>query len=345
MKRNNLVEGMRFLFSLLVVGYHVQASLNDGTSHWFANGAVAVEFFFLLSGFLFARTIEKAHLRSESILPATGHMMHGKIAGILPAHIGANLLMILVLIAFSLSTLPARLLEGIPGLFLVQMAAVWDNSYELALVVPEWYLSAMLLGMLLMFPLGLLLRKKWKGMTATLVSLGIFMTAGVGAAVLLHGVPKNLEQDLRALSELHLGIIAYYLVEKIKVKKILPKRKWKVMELCGYLLPVILGVLPLPSSLQPVCMIVTVLGTLVALIITFAGLGTHFSNERFNNCFGFLGSISLLIYLFHPAVVDLVNYALPDLGMIGRMGLVFAATMLMTIAWDLVTKRRKKKGT
>ena len=48
--RNNLVEFARFLFSILVVGYHIQMTFLDDGAHFFANGALAVEFFFLNIG-------------------------------------------------------------------------------------------------------------------------------------------------------------------------------------------------------------------------------------------------------------------------------------------------------
>ena len=44
--RNNIVELFRFIYSLLVVGYHVQFSYSDEMIDFFENGALAVEFFF-----------------------------------------------------------------------------------------------------------------------------------------------------------------------------------------------------------------------------------------------------------------------------------------------------------
>lgn len=62
-QRNNLVELARFLFSLLVIGYHVQMTWAGGGVQFFAGGALAVEFFFLISGFFFARSVEKIAAR------------------------------------------------------------------------------------------------------------------------------------------------------------------------------------------------------------------------------------------------------------------------------------------
>lgn len=42
--RNVIIELARFLFSILVVGYHVQMSMNNTAADFFENGALAVEF-------------------------------------------------------------------------------------------------------------------------------------------------------------------------------------------------------------------------------------------------------------------------------------------------------------
>ena len=62
-KRNNLVELARFLFSILVVGYHIQMTFLGDDINFFENGALAVEFFFLISGYFLARSIEKISAR------------------------------------------------------------------------------------------------------------------------------------------------------------------------------------------------------------------------------------------------------------------------------------------
>ena len=57
--RNNIVELGRFIYSLLVLGYHVQFSYKDDKVDPFENGALAVEYYFLLSGYFLARSLEK----------------------------------------------------------------------------------------------------------------------------------------------------------------------------------------------------------------------------------------------------------------------------------------------
>ena len=57
--RNNIVEFFRFIYSLLVLGYHVQMSYEDDVYDIFENGAIAVEYFFVLSGYFLARSLER----------------------------------------------------------------------------------------------------------------------------------------------------------------------------------------------------------------------------------------------------------------------------------------------
>ena len=54
--RNSLIELYRFLFALNVVKNH---GFMPGDGRYFAPGRVSVEFFFILSGYLFVRTLDK----------------------------------------------------------------------------------------------------------------------------------------------------------------------------------------------------------------------------------------------------------------------------------------------
>ena len=53
------------------------------------------------------------------------------------------------------------------------MIIVWAADFNKALIVPEWYLSSMLICMLFMVPIFLLLNKKLKGIYSTLILIGI----------------------------------------------------------------------------------------------------------------------------------------------------------------------------
>ena len=215
--RNNLVELARFLFSILVVGYHIQMTFSGDSIDFFENGAVAVEFFFLISGYFLARSVEKISTK-EKYNPAleSCRFMGNKIKGILPTHLTTIISVIIVILACDLANSGNIILNGLPCIFLIQMGGIWTEAYASALIVPEWYLSAMLLCMLLIVPIALLLRKKIKkGILVIPILLGV-----LGVIAVIYGLCTNwaftttFVYDLRAWGEMCVGMLAYYLDRK-----------------------------------------------------------------------------------------------------------------------------------
>ncbi|MBQ3754682.1 MAG: hypothetical protein II867_00780, partial [Clostridia bacterium] len=130
-QRNNLVEFTRFLFSLLVVGYHVQMTWAGDKLSIFEGGALAVEFFFLISGYFLARSIEKIGTKDKfNFFGETGKFMWGKLKGILPVHIVAIIGIIIVILVTRLNVAGGMIVNGLPSVFLVHMAVVWDGSFN-----------------------------------------------------------------------------------------------------------------------------------------------------------------------------------------------------------------------
>ena len=345
-KRNNLVELARFLFSILVVGYHIQMTfLGDGIN-FFENGALAVEFFFLISGYFLARSIEKISAK-ESYNPAleSCRFMGNKVKGILPTHLTAIIAVIIVILACNLANSGNIILNGLPSIFLVQMGGVWTEAYASALIVPEWYLSSMLLCMLFIVPIALLLRKKIKkGILVIPILLSV-----LGVIAVIYGLCTNwaftttFVYDLRAWGEMCVGMFAYYLSTVIAKKdfKTAPSVILKVVEMICYCAPIILGFIPISKSMEPVCMVVAVVCIFVAIAITFAGKGVAVTNSKVNKAFGYLGSLSLVIYLFHPVTITLLEYV-GDLEIWAIYLIVFAVSIVSAVIFNIVVMLIKR---
>ncbi|MDE7265322.1 MAG: acyltransferase [Clostridia bacterium] len=343
--RNNLVELARFLFSVLVVGYHIQMTFSGDNIDVFENGALAVEFFFLISGYFLARSIEKISAK-EKYNPAleSCRFMGNKVKGILPTHATAVIAILIVILVCDLSGAGTKILHGLPSVFLVQEAVIWNEGYANALIVPEWYLSSMLLCMLFIVPIALLLRKKIKGIFVILVLLGV-----LGVVAVIYGLCMNwaftttFVYDLRAWGEMCVGMFAYYLSTVISKRDLKPAASvvLKIVEIIGYCAPIVLGVIPISASLQPVCMVVAVVGVFAAISITFAGKGLIITNARLNAAFGYLGSLSLAIYLFHPVVISLLEY-IGGLEIWAIYLVVFAVSVVAAIIFNLAALLIKK---
>jgi len=345
--RNNLVELARFLFSLLVVGYHIQMTWAGDGLQFFAGGALAVEFFFLVSGYFLARSIEKINATEQyKLLPETGRFMWGKIKSILPVHIVAVIAVIVVILSTKLGESGDILVKGIPSIFLVQMAVVWDGSFANALIVPEWYLSAMLITMLFMVPIALLLRKKIKGVFTTLVLVGLIIVALVICGLATQwAMPQNFVYDLRAWGEMCVGMFAYYLATFIGKKELKQSanKALPIIEIVLYSIPLILGFIPFPADYAYITMIVAVVCVFGAITITFSDKGLQIKNARLNAVFGYFGGISLAIYLFHPVLISIFEYGQIGLPFWAYHLIIFSTTLCAAILYD-IAKRAFAKG-
>ncbi len=345
-KRNNLVEFARFVFSLLVVGYHVQAAFLTGDANVFENGALAVEFFFLLSGLLFASSLEKINARPRKNVFLDGvAFMKGKIFGVLPPHLVAVIAMIILTVCFNSDGAGKIIVDGLPSVFLVHMAVVWNDSFSLALIVPEWYLSAMLISMLFMIAVAIPLRKKIRGEFVTLVLIGALLVI-----LLVYGLATNwrFTQNfifvLRAWGEMCVGMFAYYLSAFLKEKETprVPSAVWKAVEIVCYIVPMILGIVPISTWMQGACMGVTVVCIFIATTITFSRKGVSIKHEKINATFGFFGSISLAVYLFHPVVIKGLEYGGQALPVWSKCVIVYTVAIVGAVAYRLLAILAKR---
>lgn len=268
--------------------------------------------------------------------------MRGKLKGILSIHIVAILLMILVILLTKREEAGSLILHGIPSIFLVQTAAVWNDSYQQALIIPEWYLSAMLLMMLAMFPLSLWLKKKTKGAAYVGFLLALMLLITLAGIFLSKGaLPKNLMMNIRAWGEMCIGMLACYLSMQLakaspaqRIKKFLP-----ALEMIFYCIPILVGMIPLSPNAMVTTMIVSVVCIFGALVITFSGNGIQMSSSKANETFGFLGSLSLPIYLLHPVLISLFEYTGIQMPLWGWHLLIFPLSIGAAFLYHSISKR------
>ena len=99
-KRNNINELGRFIYSLLVVGYHIQLNYDEESKevNIFECGGLAVEYFFFLSGYFLIRSLEKISTDNEtSFLRKYYNFMKSKIVALLNVHFIAIISVIIII--------------------------------------------------------------------------------------------------------------------------------------------------------------------------------------------------------------------------------------------------------
>ena len=162
----------------------------------------------------------------------------------------------------------------------------------------------------------LLFLKIIKSIYATIILLGVLLIicliAGFATSWKFN---DNITYDMRAWSEMCIGMFSYYLSNYVKSKTYSEfiNILLKVIEIIGYCVPVILGIIPVSVDYIVYFMMVTVICAFCSCFITFSGKGNIIKNDKVNLVFGYLGAISLPIYLFHPVIITLIYYIKKDI--------------------------------
>lgn len=278
-QRNNIIELGRFVYSLLVVGYHIQLSYDeeDKSVDPFECGALAVEYYFFLSGYFLARSLEKLSLDNKmSFIKKYYTFMKNKIKALLTVHFIAIIAILIIIACCDKKNFVNKLLPGITSIFLVQMAVVYHGDFEKALIVPEWYLSSMIICMLIMVPIFLAFRKLMKGVFVVLILLGVLaIFAVIFILITKMKLKKNMIFDMRAWGEMNVSMFSYCLslyIEKQTYSNGI-NILLKIVEIVAYCIPVILGIIPISANNEPICMTITGACAFVAIFITFSKKG------------------------------------------------------------------------
>ena len=121
----------------------------------------------------------------------------------------------------------------------------------------------------------------------------------------------------------------------------------KFVEMIGCSVPVILGIVPISENYQVYLMIATVICEFLAVTITFSEKGNIIKNQNVNKAFGYLGAISLPIYLFHPVIITLIDYINKSIPKWAKYIIVFPSTLILSLLYkivaDCLNEKKKQK--
>lgn len=354
-KRSGKIEFMRFVFSLVIVCFHINIDLwkrkkEIGAFFTFFNqGEVGVEFFFLVSGYLMAMSAYKLQGSKNSVSKDSICFVSNKFIGILPVHLIAFTMTYIITILGRHLSFPesiATLVKALPNLFLIQEIGLYGKN----LFIVEWYLSMMLIGMWIIFPI---LLKKYYTFSRVLAPLIGLLLIGImsrqtgylaGANEWMFGDTVN-KRLLRSIAELCLGVFAFEVVRYLKKLNFTKKDQMvlTVLEICTYCITLLYCVSRLNKKYQ--AYIVFIL--LVAVILSFSEV--TYGNRLFNNrIIYFLGKLSLPIYLCQDITRVVVKYMMVDSSNTVKVLVIFFGTIILAIPVLLLSEKLRsamiKKG-
>lgn len=304
-KRNGAIEFLRFVFCMVVVICHGRNLGGTPEIALFADaGYIAVEFFFFVSGFLMAKSVAKRQnedcigLGRETVL-----FIWKKIKAILVIYVFAvffSYTRMVITGNFTFKETIRNLMLGVWDLVFLRAAAI--KTY--GLIRATWYLSAMYIAMLALYPMLRRWKDKFTYIIAPLIALfclGYISQSYGNLNQYVNNYRLVYAGILRAFADLSIGCICYEVCEKIKTVRFTRVSQVLItlVQFLGYS-----GVIYCTTNL-PVKQFdfVMLLGLAVCVPLTFSGQGilTPFFQK---GIFMWLGKMSLIIYLNHMWVKD-----------------------------------------
>lgn len=295
--RNGKIDLFRFLFSVAIAIFHFNCSVKY-PNEIFSKAYIAVEFFFLVSGYLMAKSISKLDKQNNiDVVKESLTFMKNKYLSFFPYHIFIVVITVAAWIPYfnlSLTDWAVKVANAIPAFLLLQMFGF--NSADW--LFPEWYLSAMIIVMFILTPVMIKYRRIYSYYIAPVVSLiaisivfkykdTLDVTTAWNGFVCL-GL-------LRAFGEISLGFTIYAVAESGIIEKF-NKYFLLLTELICYICIFIY----MNKTLNPSIEISILFLFIIAVTISFSPKAScRFLN---NKVIYFLGKISLPIYLCHSLV-------------------------------------------
>ena len=214
-KHNGNISIWKFIFALLILLHHCNYIETDFSWTLFNKGSIGVEFFFLVSGYLLAAKVysEEKKRKKNELYVDTFNYIKGKIVKFYPFLIFTYISMIIISFIFYRFS-AYRYLYSLVDISLLGMSGIKVKYF----LRGTWYLSAMILGMMILYPI----MKKYKEKFSCFVGpiLAIF-----GLGILLHLNPSYRTFDRwngfiyagmgRALVELTLGMTLFEINKRL----------------------------------------------------------------------------------------------------------------------------------
>ena len=305
-KRNGAIDFLRFFFCILIVLRHSVHALPEDTTLVMPGGAMGVEFFFVVSGYLLACSAYKRVNNGNPINTAedTNIFMKNKLRSFSTELVVASV--------FSMIIYPLTLIPQGPYEILVDFAKkIWNplllSAAGFGVTNEIWYLSAMIIIMLAFYPLLIKFFNSFVRIVAPLIAifvLGYLSNAFTSLLDPSYFTGLLYKGMIRAIGEIALGVAIFPLIQALS-KPSLTKRA-KTLVTVGAFLSIIFAYLIIQfrsdKKLDFLCLLFITTG----VILTFSHQGIL--ADKFDNKVSFwLGKISLPLYLSHRWLALSIN--------------------------------------
>lgn len=351
-KINGEIEWLRFVFAVAVVLVHARNLFGEEWTY-FRKASFGVEFFFVVTGFLLAKSVNKINggggpenLTKETLVFIWKKIRAFYLELILAAVVG----LAFVFFTTKLSTKEVFLILGqsIPyDYFLLFATGFWKNNIN----DPVWYLSTMLLCIALYYPI-LRVAPEWlKKIGIPILSMCLlgWMLKTYGTIlgpIIWTGL--TFRGNIRGFAEIGIGITVYFIVNKLQNIHFSNSSKVALMIFKWFGLIIIIRWLLVGSTnkLLPLYLVILIF----ILIIVFSQQA--FDNKIYYNraCY-FLGKISMPLYLCHyyfcsskQELASLNNILPPEMNSWMKIVILMAVSIITAIVIKILADWIRKSG-
>lgn len=343
---------MRFAFTSCILLFHIAGrlwgrkkvllKLSSFNIMFFRNGAIGVEFFFIVSGYLLAYKIYKKNQRDPKcgitdIITETGKELKNRAMKIWVCYLPACIMTFITAIILGESITKEEFISRIPSLFYLQEFCIESiDLTEHFYIGPAWYISSMFIATVVLYPV---LRKFYNSYSRSIGPLiGIILITYIAIKTgNLAGNPKYLffttKHNIRAFAELSIGAFCYETGRRMGEKEM----PTTVQVLLSAMAAIFYGVAMFYACTNInrtysalVCVLIA-----VAVTISFSGsgyIGAHYLKD--NKIAIYLGSITLPMYLMQLVVIDLISFYAPGMRPAYKCLTMFWGTVLLAAVFS-----------
>ncbi len=348
MKRNTIIDIMRFAFAVLIMLLHSDL-LGPVDVFAFKGGYIAVDFFFILSGFYAFQYVENLERTTKVEAPAKETLLYIKhkyvpIYFAAAAALAFDLVAMCIVTKYSVGFFFERLVITIFESMLLH-SIVGIDGFRLSSL---WYLSSLLIALTIIVYLSLKYKDLFKH-----ILIYVFPVFIYGFFFKTYGTICRFEQSyffiinegvLRAVAGVCMGGIAYQISGKMRTKeyKGYMRLLLTLVESGGYI-GVYIGCMLQDNTIMDFLFVI-----MLMISVMISASEKSLTGEWKIPFAGYLGKLSFAMYLVHATINVVIRNIMLEATYWQRMpyyfGVTFACAVILTAFVELFKKRRKKKS-
>lgn len=339
-KHNGLIGFWKFLFCIVIAIYHAQKFYGDYSVPLFRGGYIAVEFFFLTSGYFFAKGALKEKTTKKNIGKKTISFVWKRMKKMLPYIVIIYIMWLIFSLLFSIS-----------GLTISQIAnSIWNPlliktfGFKAPLMITAvWYLTVLFTCMFIIYPLLNKYRENYILLASPVIVLfflgylnhnyyGLDLSYAIWGKYLCIAF-------IRGFAEINIGIIIYYINQKLSKVKYTPFGK-TLLTITPWVILISVFVITsfIPRHKEYDYIMLLMLSIAILIIVS----GKTYDLKFFSNKFiFFLESISMVIFINHQFFRQVINdcYIFDNIPLHVNLVIYVSATILFSAFEYLLIKK------